>query len=189
MVDWLDRWAGRPCYNGPTLVVTIADEQRFIGIVGFGERDEDAHIRAVGPQHLAGMDDHDARLAAHRGQAVAALPGREPIGGRRPLPLDKQVLHIDVDERRTLGNHRDVHHGSPPGQIHWTFAAVESTAPRTQLPGRRLAGVFLLLSTLPVQARRVSQPRLRGRHLFLSSSEPNWLTQGPGARWPVLVAP
>jgi RimJ/RimL family protein N-acetyltransferase len=38
--DWLEAWAGRPSRNGPTLVVTIPDEQRFIGIVGFGDRGE-----------------------------------------------------------------------------------------------------------------------------------------------------
>jgi RimJ/RimL family protein N-acetyltransferase len=38
--DWLDAWAGRPSRNGPTFVVTIADEPRFIGIVGFVDRGE-----------------------------------------------------------------------------------------------------------------------------------------------------
>jgi RimJ/RimL family protein N-acetyltransferase len=38
--DWLDGWAGRPCHNGPTFVVTILDEQRFVGIVGFSDRGE-----------------------------------------------------------------------------------------------------------------------------------------------------
>src|SRR5947199_10460715 len=39
---WLDAWAGRPSRNGPTFVVTIPDEPRFIGIVGFVAHGEGA---------------------------------------------------------------------------------------------------------------------------------------------------
>jgi hypothetical protein len=37
--DWVDAWAARPGRNGPTFMVTIPDEPRFIGIVGLRDRD------------------------------------------------------------------------------------------------------------------------------------------------------
>jgi len=38
--DWLEGWAGRPHHNSALLVVTIPDERRFIGVVGFGDPDD-----------------------------------------------------------------------------------------------------------------------------------------------------
>ncbi len=35
---WLDAWAGLPSPDGPVAVVTLAQEPRLIGIVGFGDR-------------------------------------------------------------------------------------------------------------------------------------------------------
>jgi RimJ/RimL family protein N-acetyltransferase len=35
--DWLEGWAGHQSHNGASFVVEIADEQRFVGIVGVGE--------------------------------------------------------------------------------------------------------------------------------------------------------
>jgi RimJ/RimL family protein N-acetyltransferase len=38
--DWLDAWAAQPSRNGPTFVVTVPSEPRFIGIVGLVDRGE-----------------------------------------------------------------------------------------------------------------------------------------------------
>jgi RimJ/RimL family protein N-acetyltransferase len=40
--DWLDAWTGRPARNGPTFVVTVSGEPRFVGIVGL--KDPDARV-------------------------------------------------------------------------------------------------------------------------------------------------
>lgn len=45
--DWLEGWAGRPCHNGPTLLVTIGDEPRFIGIVGLGDPDDQGSVEII----------------------------------------------------------------------------------------------------------------------------------------------
>ena len=36
--DWLEAWAGRPSRNGPTLVVVVPEQPRFVGIVGMVAR-------------------------------------------------------------------------------------------------------------------------------------------------------
>jgi RimJ/RimL family protein N-acetyltransferase len=38
--DWLDAWTNRASRNGPTFVVTVSQEPRFVGIVGMVDRDE-----------------------------------------------------------------------------------------------------------------------------------------------------
>jgi len=40
--DWLDAWTGRASRNGPTFVVTVPEELRFIGIIGLKDRGEGA---------------------------------------------------------------------------------------------------------------------------------------------------
>lgn len=32
VADWLDGWAGRRSHNGPTFVVTVPEEPRFVGV-------------------------------------------------------------------------------------------------------------------------------------------------------------
>jgi hypothetical protein len=73
--DWSEGWATRRCRNGPTFVVTIAGEQRFIG-----------HRRLHRPRPRSGGDDLRDRAAmarpgpGHPGSPLAAqwalsLPG------------------------------------------------------------------------------------------------------------------
>jgi hypothetical protein len=53
--DWVDAWAARPSRNGPTLVVTLPGEPRFIGIVGLVDRGDGTveMIYGIAP-HLRG---------------------------------------------------------------------------------------------------------------------------------------
>jgi RimJ/RimL family protein N-acetyltransferase len=48
VADWLEGWAGRLSHNGRTLVVTVGDEKPLVGVVGFGERDEESLEMIVG---------------------------------------------------------------------------------------------------------------------------------------------
>jgi RimJ/RimL family protein N-acetyltransferase len=36
--DWLEAWAGRPSRNGPTFVITVPEQPRFVGIIGMADR-------------------------------------------------------------------------------------------------------------------------------------------------------
>ena len=86
--DWLDAWAGRPARNGPTFVVTIPEEPRFIGIVGLGNNDEGAvgMIFGIAPRWRGrGLASRAVRLAA---QWALRLPGVTAI-----------ELRIDQDHR------------------------------------------------------------------------------------------
>jgi RimJ/RimL family protein N-acetyltransferase len=65
--DWLNVWAGRPSRNGPTFVVTVPQEPRFIGIVGLKDRSEGAveMIYGIAPRWRGrGLASHAALLAA-----------------------------------------------------------------------------------------------------------------------------
>jgi RimJ/RimL family protein N-acetyltransferase len=65
--DWLNAWAGRPSRNGPTFVVTVPQEPRFIGIVGLKDRGEGAveMIYGIAPRWRGrGLASHAALLAA-----------------------------------------------------------------------------------------------------------------------------
>ena len=73
--DWLEAWAGCPSRNGPTFVVTIPDERRFIGIVGFAGRGEEVveMIYGIAPRCRGrGLASRAVRLAA---RWALRLPG------------------------------------------------------------------------------------------------------------------
>jgi RimJ/RimL family protein N-acetyltransferase len=73
--DWLDAWAGCPCRTGPTFVVTIPDERRFIGIVGLTGRGEGVveMIYGIAPRWRGrGLASRAVRLAA---RWALTLPG------------------------------------------------------------------------------------------------------------------
>lgn len=65
--DWLDARAARPSRNGPTFVVTVPSEPRFIGIVGLVDRGEGIveMIYGIAPRwRVRGLASHAALLAA-----------------------------------------------------------------------------------------------------------------------------
>jgi RimJ/RimL family protein N-acetyltransferase len=65
--DWVDAWAARPSRNGPTFMVTIPDEPRFIGIVGLRDRDDGIVeiIFGIAPRwRRHGLASRAVRLAA-----------------------------------------------------------------------------------------------------------------------------
>ena len=73
--DWLDGWAGRPSRNGPTFVVTVPGQPRFIGIVGLKDRDEGVveMIYGIAPCWRGrGLASRAARLTA---RWALGLPG------------------------------------------------------------------------------------------------------------------
>ena len=73
--DWLDGWAGRPSRDGPVLVITIAQEPRFIGVVGLGDRGEGAVelVYGIAPRWRGlGLASRATRLAA---RWALSLPG------------------------------------------------------------------------------------------------------------------
>ena len=47
----------------------------------WGHLAQNAHVRPIGPQHMAGMDDQNAGRAAHRGKAVDTVEDRQPVRG------------------------------------------------------------------------------------------------------------
>jgi len=67
---------------------------------------KDAYIGFIWPQHMAGMDDLNANVTAHRGEPVDALKDSVSVSG----VLDETVLHVHVDKRQTLRNHWEVRH-------------------------------------------------------------------------------
>jgi RimJ/RimL family protein N-acetyltransferase len=91
--DWLDAWATRPSRNGPTFVVTVPDEPRFIGIVGLVDRGKGVveMIYGIAPRWRGrGLASRAARLTAlwARGQTgVTAIELR--IG--QPNKASQQV--------------------------------------------------------------------------------------------------
>ncbi len=73
--DWLDGWAGRPSRDGPVLVATIAQEPRFIGVIGLGDRGEGTVelVYGIAPRWRGrGLASRATRLAAHW---ALSLPG------------------------------------------------------------------------------------------------------------------
>lgn len=73
--DWVDAWAARPSRNGPTFVVTVPAEPRFIGIVGMVDRGEGIveMIYGIAPGWRGhGLASRAVRLAANW---VASQPG------------------------------------------------------------------------------------------------------------------
>lgn len=77
--DWLDGWADRPSHNGPVLVATITDDDRFVGVVSFGDRGEGIieMIYGIAPRWRGrGLASRAARLAA---LWVLGLPGARAV--------------------------------------------------------------------------------------------------------------
>jgi RimJ/RimL family protein N-acetyltransferase len=73
--DWLNAWAGRPSRNGPTFVVTVPEQPRFIGIVGLGDRGEGVveMIYGIAPRWRGrGLASRAVRLGA---RWALSLPG------------------------------------------------------------------------------------------------------------------
>lgn len=73
--DWSEAWATCRCRNGPTFVVTVAGEQRFIGIVGCTDRGHGVveMIYGIAPRWRGqGLATRAVRLAA---QWALSLPG------------------------------------------------------------------------------------------------------------------
>ena len=79
VADWLDGWAGRSSHNGPTLMVTVPDECRFVGAVGF--RDRDAEIveltYGIAPDWRARSASRSAQLATAWALSLAAVSAVE----------------------------------------------------------------------------------------------------------------
>jgi RimJ/RimL family protein N-acetyltransferase len=86
--DWLDAWAGRPSRNGPTFVVTIPQEPRFIGIIGLKGRGQGVieMIYGTAPRWRGrGLASRAVRLAAHW---ALSLPGVIAV----ELRIDQDML-------------------------------------------------------------------------------------------------
>src|SRR5215472_11524097 len=86
--DWLDAWAGRPARNGPTFVVTITQEPRFVGIVGLAGRDAGIVEMIFGIAPLwrgQGLASRAVRLAA---RWALSLPGVAAV----ELRIDQDML-------------------------------------------------------------------------------------------------
>jgi RimJ/RimL family protein N-acetyltransferase len=82
VADWLDAWAGRPSRNGPTFLVTVPGEPRFIGVAGVTERDDLAFDMLYGTApgwRGRGLASHATKLAA---QWVATQPGVHSVEAR-----------------------------------------------------------------------------------------------------------
>lgn len=77
--DWLEGWAGRPSHSGPVLVVTVADDARFVGVIGLGDRREGIVEMSYGIApgwRGQGLASRAARLAAGW---VLSLPGARAV--------------------------------------------------------------------------------------------------------------
>lgn len=90
IADWLDAWAGRPSRNGPTFVITIPGQPRFIGIVGLGDSDSGqgvvGMIYGIAPRwRRQGMASRAVRLAA---QWALSLPGVRAV----ELRIDQDMI-------------------------------------------------------------------------------------------------
>jgi RimJ/RimL family protein N-acetyltransferase len=73
--DWVDAWAGRPSRNGPTFMVTVVGESRFVGIVSMGDRGDGIveMIYGIAPRWRGhGLASRAVRLAA---RWALSLPG------------------------------------------------------------------------------------------------------------------
>jgi RimJ/RimL family protein N-acetyltransferase len=93
IADWLGSWAGHPGRNRPTFVVTVPDEPRFIGIVGFGDRGQGVieMIYGITPRWRAlGLASRAARLAA---QWAISQPGVSTVELRidQDMPASQHV--------------------------------------------------------------------------------------------------
>ncbi len=99
--DWLDAWAGRPSRNGPTFVITVAGEQRFVGIVGLGDRGDGIveMIYGIAPHWRGrGLASHAVRLAA---RWVLGQPGVTRV-------------ELRIDEDMTASQHVALNAGFVP---------------------------------------------------------------------------
>lgn len=90
VTDWLDAWAGRPSRNGPTFVITIPGQPRFIGIVGLGDSDSGegivGMIFGIAPRWRGrGMASRAVRLAA---QWALSVPGVRAV----ELRIDQDMI-------------------------------------------------------------------------------------------------
>ncbi len=86
--DWVDAWAARPSRNGPTFVVTVPGEPRFIGIVGLVDRGAGIveMIYGIAPRWRGrGLASRAVRLAAHW---AASQPGVNTI----ELRVDQDMI-------------------------------------------------------------------------------------------------
>jgi len=82
VADWLDGWAGRHSHNGPTFVVTVPEEPRFVGVVGVTEHSDGAFKLFYGTApgwRGRGLASHATRLAA---EWVAAQPSVHCVEAR-----------------------------------------------------------------------------------------------------------
>jgi ribosomal-protein-serine acetyltransferase len=82
VADWLDGWAGRHSRHGPAFVVTVPDEQRFVGVVGMLGRDDGAIEMFYGTApgwRGKGLASRATRLAA---QWVARQPSVRTVEAR-----------------------------------------------------------------------------------------------------------
>jgi RimJ/RimL family protein N-acetyltransferase len=96
--DWLDAWAGHPSRNGPTFVITVAGEPRFIGIVGVGDRGGGIAemIYGIAPRWRGrGLASRAVRLAA---RWALSLPG-------------VTTVELRVDQDHTASQHVAVNAG------------------------------------------------------------------------------
>jgi RimJ/RimL family protein N-acetyltransferase len=73
--DWLEGWADRPSRNGPVLVVTLPEAADFIGIVGFGEREDDCVEMIYGIAPPWRGRGFASRAASIGGRWALTLPG------------------------------------------------------------------------------------------------------------------
>jgi RimJ/RimL family protein N-acetyltransferase len=94
VADWLDAWAGRPSRNGPTFVVTIPEEPRFVGIVGLDDSDSGegvvGMIFGIAPRwRRRGLASRAVRLAA---QWALSLP-------------DVRTVELRIDQDMTECQH------------------------------------------------------------------------------------
>ncbi len=67
VAGWLASWAGQPGHDNPTFVITVKEDPRFIGIVGFGDRGQGnaEMIYGIAPRWRGwGLASRAARLAA-----------------------------------------------------------------------------------------------------------------------------
>jgi len=90
--DWLDGWAGRPSRDGPVLVVTIAQELRFIGVVGLGDRGEGTVelVYGIAPRWRGrGLASRATQLAA---RWALSLPG-------------VTTVELRIDQHHTASQH------------------------------------------------------------------------------------
>jgi RimJ/RimL family protein N-acetyltransferase len=77
--DWSEGWVGRPAGKGPTVLVTVPTESRFIGIVGFADRSNGVveMIYGIAPRWRGrGLASRAARLGA---QWARSLPGMNTV--------------------------------------------------------------------------------------------------------------